>query len=101
MEPLVQMGVEIDQCVNCAGVWLDQDEWTRMTRGRGKDAVKLSVINRTVADLPCPRCGQVLEMGSHSDDTGFLIDFCPHCQGAFFDRGELARLLSRDAPGTR
>jgi Zn-finger nucleic acid-binding protein len=96
MEVLVHMGVEIDQCGNCGGVWLDCDEWTRMTRGRGKDAVRLQVVNRTVADLPCPRCGMVLEMGSHSEETNFLIDFCPGCQGAFFDRGELARLLARN-----
>ena len=94
----MQMGVEVDQCGNCGGVWLDSGEWTRMTRGRGKNAVTLSVVNRTVADLPCPRCGKVLEMGSHSDDTEFMIDYCPNCRGAFFDRGELARLLTREAP---
>jgi Zn-finger nucleic acid-binding protein len=95
MEIFTQMGVEIDQCGNCGGVWMDQGEWTKMTRGRGKDAVKLHVVNRTVADLPCPRCGNVLEMGSHSEHTDFLIDYCAHCQGCFFDRGELARLLAR------
>lgn len=90
------MGVELDQCSNCGGVWLDCDEWAKMTRGRGKDAVTLSVINRTIAGLPCPRCGRVLEIGSHSEHLDFLIDYCSGCQGAFFDRGELARLLARD-----
>lgn len=99
MEILSQMGVEIDQCGNCGGVWMDRDEWTKMTRGRGDKAVTLKVVNRTPADVPCPRCGHGLEMGSHSEHTDFLIDYCAHCQGAFFDRGELARLLTRDNAG--
>jgi Zn-finger nucleic acid-binding protein len=95
MEKVFQQGIELDQCGNCGGIWLDCDEWTAITRGRGKNAVRLAVVNRTVADLPCPRCGHVLEMGSHSEYLDFLIDYCAHCHGCFFDRGELARLLAR------
>lgn len=97
MEPFLLMGVEIDQCGNCGGVWLDNEELARITRGRGRDALQLKVINRTVADMPCPRCGRVLEMGSHSEDLEFLIDVCVECQGCFLNRGEFARLLARKA----
>ena len=96
MEKFTQMGVEVDQCGNCGGVWLDRDEWASITRGRGKDAVRLTVVNRTVADLPCPRCGKVLETGHHHAHLDFWIEFCAHCQGCYFDRGELARLLARE-----
>ncbi len=95
MEVFVQVGVEIDQCAKCGGVWLDEDEWFRLTRGRGDDAVRLSVVNRRPTEYPCPRCLTLLEEGNHSKDSEFAIDICPGCGGGFFDRGEMVRLLAR------
>lgn len=97
MQKYNQLGVEIDSCPKCDGVWLDSDEWAAMTRGRGKDAVKLEVLAGPNSGLYCPRCGMSrgLEIGTHSKFSDFKIDHCPKCKGCFFDRGELARLLAR------
>lgn len=95
MDKFQQLGVEIDQCGNCGGVWLDADEWTELTRSRGKDAVKLEVVNRRESEFKCPRCPVNLEVGFHSEDDTFEIEFCARCKGGFFDRGEMIRLLAR------
>lgn len=96
MESVTQMGVELDQCGNCNGVWLDRGEWTQMTRGRGKDAVTFQVVNtKPIPDFRCPRCQAVMEEGHHHAHDDFAIDQCPSCQGCFLDRGELFRLLAR------
>ncbi len=96
MEAITQMGVELDQCGNCNGVWLDRGEWTQMTRGRGKDAVTFHVVNaKPIPDFQCPRCQTALEEGHHHAYDDFAIDQCPSCQGCFLDRGELFRLLAR------
>jgi Zn-finger nucleic acid-binding protein len=52
------------------------------------------VIDLENSGLPCPRCGKVLEMGKHKEHKDFIIDYCAHCHGCWFDRGELARLLA-------
>ena len=96
MDPFFQVGVEIDQCNACAGVWLDRDEWTDLTLSRGPNAVQLVVENLVPTELPCPRCQTPLERGHHQVHKDFDIDLCPSCGGGFFDRGELARLLARE-----
>lgn len=95
MDVFVQIGVEIDQCNDCGGVWLDNDEWRALTRGRGDNAIELKVIRLEPTGLPCPRCRGKLHEGTHSHYPDFKIDHCPECGGSFFDRGELARLLAR------
>lgn len=95
MEAFVQVGVEIDSCASCGGVWLDHNEWGRLTRGRGDQAVRLTVVNCRPTEFPCPRCRTPLEEGNHSESLDFQIDYCPGCGGGFFDRGEMVRLLAR------
>jgi len=95
MDVFFQLGVEIDQCNICGGVWLDRDEWKALTRSRGKDAVELSVVNLKETSLTCPRCQGTLHEGEHSKFPDFKIDHCAQCGGSFFDRGEMVRLLAR------
>jgi Zn-finger nucleic acid-binding protein len=45
-----------------------------------------------MTDAPrCPRCRVSFE--PFSLDAGTALDLCPRCKGAWFDRGELARVL--------
>ncbi|MFT5430488.1 MAG: Zn-finger nucleic acid-binding protein [Myxococcota bacterium] len=41
--------------------------------------------------LSCPGCSRTM---SKVDDTGILIDVCSHCDGRFYDNGELERALT-------
>lgn len=93
MEKYRFLGVEIDHCGGCSGVWLDDREWVSLTRGRGKDAVKIALVGLKDSGLICPRCQADLETGFKVGREDFEIDRCPNCHGCFLDSGELSRLL--------
>lgn len=44
--------------------------------------------------MPCPRCRVDLVM---SDRQGIEIDYCPKCRGVWLDRGELDKIIERNA----
>lgn len=44
--------------------------------------------------MPCPVCTVPLVM---SDRQGVEIDYCPQCRGVWLDRGELDKIIERNA----
>ena len=48
----------------------------------------------TVAAMPCPTCKTGLVL---SDRQGVEIDYCPTCRGVWLDRGELDKIIERNA----
>lgn len=44
--------------------------------------------------MKCPACQDTLTM---SERQGVEIDFCPKCRGVWLDRGELDKILEREA----
>lgn len=44
--------------------------------------------------MPCPRCRVDLVM---SDRQGIETDYCPKCRGVWLDRGELDKIIERNA----
>jgi Zn-finger nucleic acid-binding protein len=46
------------------------------------------------AGMPCPVCKVPLVM---SDRQGIEIDYCPQCRGIWLDRGELDKIIERNA----
>jgi uncharacterized protein len=47
-----------------------------------------------VAAMACPVCRVPLAM---SDRQGIEIDYCPQCRGVWLDRGELDKIIERNA----
>lgn len=47
-----------------------------------------------VAGMLCPVCKVSLAL---SDRNGIEIDYCPQCRGVWLDRGELDKIIERDA----
>jgi uncharacterized protein len=47
-----------------------------------------------VAGMLCPVCKIALSL---SDRQGIEIDYCPQCRGVWLDRGELDKIIERDA----
>ena len=45
--------------------------------------------------MSCPVCRVPLVM---SDRQGVEIDYCPQCRGVWLDRGELDKIIERNAP---
>src|SRR3546814_16075696 len=46
------------------------------------------------AGMPCPVCRVPLVM---SERQGVEIDYCPNCRGIWLDRGELDKIIERNA----
>lgn len=44
--------------------------------------------------MNCPKCNAVLLM---ADKHGVEIDYCPVCRGIWLDRGELEKIMEREA----
>jgi len=51
-----------------------------------------------MTSLKCPVCLEVL---AASERLGIEIDTCPRCRGVWLDRGELDKLLQREAADSR
>ena len=48
--------------------------------------------------MKCPSCPDTTL--ALSDRQGIEIDYCPQCRGVWLDRGELDKLIERDAKPT-
>lgn len=96
MQPLTFAGIELDNCPFCNGCWVDNQEVSQLTRGRGKARLRIELHEPQRSDLNCPRCRPLvsLQVGPHVDIRNLILDQCPQCQGAWLDRGELTTLLS-------
>ena len=46
--------------------------------------------------MKCPSC-KTLELAM-ADRQGIEVDYCPQCRGVWLDRGELDKLIERNAP---
>jgi hypothetical protein len=44
--------------------------------------------------MNCPVCSETL---SERERSGIEIDICPQCRGVWLDRGELEKILAREA----
>jgi len=51
-------------------------------------------VTNSAAGMPCPVCKVPLVM---SDRQGIEIDYCPQCRGVWLDRGELDKIIERNA----
>jgi Zn-finger nucleic acid-binding protein len=53
-----------------------------------------SDMTNAAEGMPCPVCKVPLVM---SERQGVEIDYCPQCRGVWLDRGELDKILERNA----
>ncbi len=96
-------GVEIDQCVECGGIWLDAGELEALVRPQ--QAAASTQAPATVRELrermrevlppetevkyrDCPRCGQVMHRTNFGTISGVIVDECRQ-HGVLLDPGEL------------
>ena len=92
--------VEIDHCVNCAGIWLDAGELEMLIEDAHKASSLLASFHvsgdSTEKPRRCPICRKKMhKILVQSSDTPLLIDKCRRNHGLWFDRGELDDILAR------
>ncbi len=107
MNKEIKSGVVLDVCPICDSVWLDKNELEMIEDKKSKPHSELlkELYTETTNEVPgrlstlgvegCPKCGKAkLELKTAHDVE---IDFCPACEGTFFDWDELSDLLKARA----
>ena len=89
--------VEIDHCLLCGGIWLDEGELELLLEGTlERDKLLASFKINKKADekkRKCPVCGKKMYKVLCDMEKKVLIDSCSKNHGLWFDRGELDQLL--------
>jgi Zn-finger nucleic acid-binding protein len=93
--------VKIDQCLQCEGIWFDQDELRK-----AKDTVepdltwydfeiwrKEDQFGVQSSSILCPRC-QVPLVAIEYGGTGVEIDYCAQCEAVWLDGGEFEGIIA-------
>ena len=102
-EPMVVLEldkIEIDHCINCGGIWLDEGELellleTEEERNRHKNLFK-DAGSVKEKRFPCPRCGKRMNKVFVGEEKKIIIDKCKKNHGLWFDQGELQKVVEID-----
>ncbi len=92
-------GVEVDQCPQCTGLWLDAGELERVLGAMEQTPsipFEASSCPDDEAPMRCPACGAVAVLVALPP---VRINTCSSCQGFWLDAHELDTLKALDAAG--
>jgi len=93
------LGIELDKCHKCDGIWLDRGELERLRDSKVEDLEE--VIEKKYGDpefreggvdahMRCPRCVDApLRRQGYTYVNPVEIDRCTKCYGIWIDDGEL------------
>ena len=96
-------GVKIDQCSSCFGIFLDENELSKIKENPDSlkkidTAVSGADCSRAAAGgekpLICIRCKAEMEKVNFSYTSGIFIDYCPLCRSIWLDDSELEKTIS-------
>ncbi|MFO7899292.1 MAG: zf-TFIIB domain-containing protein [Planctomycetota bacterium] len=97
------LGLELDKCHHCDGIWFDRGELERI-RDAGVEGVE-EVLERKYGDpatekgevegyMRCPRCGDArLQRQHYTYANPVKIDRCERCHGVWVDDTELDAIV--------
>lgn len=89
--------IEIDYCMNCHGIWLDDGELELLLQDSEE---KTKLLNSFVVDksssekqVRCPICSKKMEKILCGADNKLTLDKCRRQHGIWFNEGELERVV--------
>ena len=93
-------GVEIGECRECAGLWIEADTFQRIVTERAESVVlphaaanpKASIGRDVVRYGPCPDCGRFMNRTNFMRISGVILDTCKQ-HGVWCDADELRRVI--------
>lgn len=101
LKKIIYKDVEIDQCLNCEGLWFDGDE-LRMVKDREDEFLRWLDIDLFIdakqfaggySSMMCSRDGNSLYEISYNS-TDIKIDVCRVCKGVWLDKEELDKIIA-------
>lgn len=91
--------VEVDYCIECKGVWLDEGELELLLNNKENVLKYLNSLNKfnnvKEDEYICPRCKDKM-LKVKFDESEVVIDKCKNNHGLWFDKNELKDLLNSD-----
>jgi Zn-finger nucleic acid-binding protein len=92
--------VEIDHCVHCGGIWLDEGELELLMENPEQARQLMASLQEdpAIAEQPrkCPICDKrMAKVVVGPSQPPLRIDECRRGHGLWFDRGELEDVLAR------
>jgi Zn-finger nucleic acid-binding protein len=100
MEPTDFMGLSLDVCPQCAGIWFDDGELATLAK-TSPDSLEVleerfspefEIVTDSSRFKHCPRCDTRLETYKYAYDSAVSVDSCPTCHGVFVDEQELSKI---------
>ena len=89
---LEELGLELDQCPHCKGIWFDKGELEHFL---DTTAAKVSVPAEAEPSLRiCCLCHKKM-LVFHYPKTMVSVDYCRDCRGLWLDAGELNQIRPR------
>lgn len=90
----VNVQIEIDECQECGGIWLDKDEilpLEKVAKPTFWETRKIPKETDQLIGLNCPKCEetQLMKKAEHPRDHNVILDYCSNCSGIWLDKGEL------------
>lgn len=101
LKKFVYNDIELDQCINCAGMWFDGDELRNVKDKEDEllqwlDVDLFSDIQRfkgAYSTMVCPHDNESLYEIFY-DNADIKIDVCKTCQGIWLDKNEYERIIA-------
>lgn len=93
--------INIDNCAQCGGIWLDKGELQPILTARDihfsheliektlKEAHSSIPKADVIALLACPKCSEPMHALNYNYSSGVIINTCPNGHGIWFDKDEL------------
>ena len=91
MDRWESLGVLLDHCNSCKGLWFDEGELTKHFANSGSVISEHDLAGVRDTPLSCPRCSPKLL--SVARFATVEVDTCGQCHGIFLDLGEVHELL--------
>ena len=88
------MGIEVDHCPECRGLWLDFHEMDQLEDHAMDDDERKGMMeySRRASDIACPKCHEVMETFNYRA-YNLPIDHCKNQHGYWLDEGEEKKVL--------
>jgi Zn-finger nucleic acid-binding protein len=95
--------IELDYCMDCAGVWFDAGELELLLESMALEGSSLSLdsiltspeATSSEKKRKCPICRQKMKKATVGHKPEVLIDACQRGDGLWFDKGEVGQLITQ------
>jgi Zn-finger nucleic acid-binding protein len=103
---VVYLGVKVDKCEKCSGVWFDEGELLQAIRSPHLHVTKEQIQAaqaRRKAGVPeqeirskehCPKCNALMSPVNYDYASGVVIDSCPKGHGVWLDSEEFETIAA-------